>query len=200
MNRNASLADSLKTLLDQRGEVLLRDSRQLQALLADLGTPRAAPWQPRVVVFVVQQGLASDMWQHRERVDERRIHQWVAQLQDAFGLGEDQAEWAIQCWLAALDISVSSSVWRGSARTATKKVRETQDTPGSERAFELDPVTGSPTTSIACPKCKAKNSAEEAYCADCGTLLHGSRSCPHCRRSIPAHAVFCTHLLCGKAV
>jgi len=104
VNQDTRLATCLKQILDRRGESLLRDSRLLQSLLADLAPSDVSPWQVRAAVFVVQQGIASQLWKQREALDARRFQLWTAELENAFGLSRERAEWALRCWIDAIGI------------------------------------------------------------------------------------------------
>jgi curved DNA-binding protein CbpA len=53
-----------------------------------------------------------------------------------------------------------------------------------------------PPVIITCPSCGQVNNATEIYCQRCAHQLSGSRLCPHCNRSVPVNAWYCTN--CGR--
>lgn len=97
-----SLPSLLRKLLAEYGHQLTYDARLLQSLLTDLYPDRS---QARIVVHVVEQGVAPQLWQLQGRALPEVVHRrMVKELEDGIGLKPEIATLGIHLWAEALGV------------------------------------------------------------------------------------------------
>lgn len=97
--------ETLKRIFTQYGTAICSEPRRLQAMLYDMTTEPKG--KIRALIAIIEEGVANELIQYpAQQVDSHFYGRMVKRLHQNAAIDEKIAEWAIDCWIEALDKSV----------------------------------------------------------------------------------------------
>lgn len=92
----------LKELIRNRGMSVCSEPKRLQAMLRDLTTEHKG--KIKALVSVVEENIAEELfWQTGREIDHHVYHRVVMKLHQDAAIDQNMSEWAVDCWINALD-------------------------------------------------------------------------------------------------